>query len=111
MTTKLRLAKSERDSTGRTYQPAKPRMRNLGAAIFWAAILDYRSMDQEEHEDAKQFLYPKTPEWQHHYDWAVRMAEGVNPAWLRDSLDRFKGKWDRQRSLRKGGGHENRKCS
>ena len=54
----------------------------------------------ELHKNAKQFLYPQTPEWQEHYDWAVALADGLNPAWLRDALDKFKAKWDRQRSER-----------
>ena len=29
------------------YQPARPRMRNLGAAILLAAVQDYRSMDED----------------------------------------------------------------
>jgi hypothetical protein len=111
MTAELRLAKVERDSTGRTYRPATPRVRNLGSAIFWRAISDYRSMNQEAHEDAELFLYPQTPEWQRQYDWAVTMAEGVNRTWLRDALDRFKDRWDRQRAVRKGGGYENWTCS
>ena len=111
MTNELRLAKVELHSTGRTYQPATPPMRNLGIAICWAASVDYRSMNQEAHEDAERFLYPQSPEWQRQYDWALVMAEGLNPAWLRDALDRFKGKWNRQRSLRKGRGYENRKSS
>ena len=109
MTTKLRLAKLELFSTGIAYQRRQPRMRNLGGAIFWVAILDYRSLDQEAHEDAAKFLYPKTAEWQSHYDWVVTLAEGLNPAWLRCALNRSRGKWDRQRALRKGGVYE--ECS
>jgi hypothetical protein len=91
------LAKTDIYSTGPIYQPSKPRTRNLGGAIFLAAIKDYGSLDEEVHENAKQFLYPRTSEWEDHYDWAVALAEGLNPAWLRDALDRFKAKWDRQR--------------
>ena len=111
MTTKLRLAKIELFSTGIAYQRQKPYMRNLGGAIFWAAILDYRGRDQEAHEDAAKFLYPKTPEWQSQYDWALALTDGMNSAWLRDALDRCKSQWDRQRALRKGGSYANRKCS
>jgi hypothetical protein len=109
MNIELRLAKLEPDSTGVTYQPARPRMRNLGSAIFWAAIVDYRSLNQEAHADAEQFLYPLTAEWQSHYDWVVTLAEGLNRAWLREALDRSRNKWDRQRALRKGGVYE--ECS
>ena len=28
-------------------------------------------------------------EWQDHYDWAVALLEGLNPAWLRDALDQI----------------------
>jgi hypothetical protein len=111
MTTKLRLAKIELFSTGIAYQRRQPRMRNLGGAIFWTAILDYRSLDQEAHEDAAKFLYPKTAEWQGQFDWALALTDGMNSDWLRDALDRFKSQWDRQRALRKGGRYERRKCS
>jgi hypothetical protein len=109
MSIELRLAKTEPDATGRTYQPARPRMRNLGSAIVWAAIVDYRSLNQEAHEDAEKFLYPQTAEWQRQYDWVVTLAEGLNPAWLRGALNRSRSRWDRQRALRKGGGYE--ECS
>ena len=111
MTTKLRLARLELFSTGIAHERTDPRVRTLGCAIFWAAIMDYRSLDQEAHEDAGKFLYPLTPEWQGQYEWALALTDGVNAAWLRDSLDRFKGVWDRQRCSRKGGGYESRKCS
>lgn len=96
------LADNMHFSTGQhgVHKPAQPRKRNLGAAILLAAIKDYRSMHDEIHESAEQFLYPQTPEWQDHYDWAVGLAEGLNPAWLRDALDRFRDKWDAKRSAR-----------
>jgi hypothetical protein len=92
--------------TGTIYQSSSdpvstPKQRNLGGAIVLAAIGDYRSMDEQAHKDAEEFLYPKTPERQERYDWAVALAEGVNPAWLRGALDRFKAKWDWQRFERK----------
>lgn len=95
------VAQTELYSSGPLYQQSKPRRRNLGGAIFLAAIADYRSMDEKLHQNAEQFLYPKTTEWQDHYDWAVALAEGMNPAWLRDALDRFKAKWDKQRFERR----------
>ena len=42
------------------YGPPQTKKRNLGGAIFLAAIEDYRSMDEETHEDAERFLYPQT---------------------------------------------------
>jgi hypothetical protein len=102
----MRTLQEQIYSTGTIYQSSSdpvstPEKRNLGGAIVLAAIGDYRSMDEQAHKDAEEFLYPKTPEWQDHYDWAVALAEGVNPAWLRDALDRFKAKWDWQRFERK----------
>jgi hypothetical protein len=91
------LVQTELYTSGPAYHPSKPRSRNLGGAIFLSAIADYRSMDEKLHQDAEQFLFPRTPEWRDHYDWAVALAEGMNPAWLRDALDKFKTKWDRQR--------------
>ena len=125
MTSELRLARTEPGSIGTAYLPARSRMRNLGSAIFLAAIQDYRSMDEDTHQDAKAFLYPQTAEAQDQYDWAVALADGLDPAWLRDALDRCKGKWDGQRSRkswmrrsrrscqakRRGEGDEVRKCS
>ncbi len=82
-----------------SHTPAPPK-RNLGNAILLAAIEDYRSLHHEMHQSAKLFLFPKTPEWQNHFEWVVSLAEGVNPAWLRDALDRAKSKWDQQRFAR-----------
>jgi hypothetical protein len=87
-------------STGPAYPPAEPRMRNLGSAIFLAAIADYRSLDQEAHDHAELFLYPQTQDWQDHYEWAVALLQGLNPEWLRDALDQSKLKWDGERSAR-----------
>ena len=100
MSAELQFAITELYSTGTAYQPEQAVKRNLGSAILLAAIADYRSLDQESHDHAEQFLYPQTAEWQDHYDWAVSLADGLNPAWLRDALDRFKGKWDGQRCAR-----------
>lgn len=106
-----------------TCQPVRPRVRNLGSAILLAAVQDYRGMDEDRHKDAEQFLYPLTPESQAHYDWVVSLDDGLNPAWLRDSLDRSRNKWDWQRGarisatgnvrriVRRGKSYEARKCS
>jgi hypothetical protein len=80
------------------YRPSQTHRRSLGGAIFLAAIDDYRSADEQEHKSAERFLYPRTPEWQEHYDWAVALTEGLNPAWLREQLDRSRRKWDRERA-------------
>jgi hypothetical protein len=42
MTTEPRLAKTALYSAGTAYQASTPRKRNLGGAIFLAAIEDYR---------------------------------------------------------------------
>ena len=125
MTSELRLVRREPDLCDKRH-PKEPRIRNLGTAIFLAAIQDYRSLNEDTHKDAERFLYPQTPESQDHYDWAVGLMEGLDPAWLRNSLDRFKGRWDGQRFARmgsarpisrhckprrKGAADEARKCS
>jgi hypothetical protein len=97
MTNEMDLVNEEVFSADSIYPTPQARRRNLGGAILLAAIGDYRSMDDAAHEDADQFLYPRTPEYQDHYDWAVSMAGGLNPAWIRDELDRSKRKWDVQR--------------
>ena len=94
---------SELYSTSPAYPPAPPRMRNLGSAIFLAAVADYCSLDQEAHDHAELFLYPQTQDWQDHYDWAVALLEGLNPEWLRESLDQSRLKWDEQRCARMRG--------
>lgn len=101
MTDEMDFVNEEVFSTGSIYMPPRVRRGSLGGAILLAAIGDYRSMDDEVHKDANQFLYPRTPERQEHYDWAVSMAGGLNPAWLRDALDRSKRKWDVQRLERR----------
>jgi hypothetical protein len=123
MSNELRFVSRELVTISPAYQPVKPRIRNLGAAILLAAVQDYRCMDEERHKDAARFLYPQTLESQDHYDWVVSLADGVNPAWLRDSLDRSRNKWDWQRGARisatgkvrrigrRGKGDEARKCS
>ena len=123
MSNELRFVSRELATISPTYQPARPRTRNLGAAILLAAVQDYRGMDEERHKDAERFLYPQTLESQDHYDWVVSLADGLNPAWLRDSLDRTRSKWDwqrggrivasgrRRRIGRRGKSDEARKCS
>lgn len=95
-----RLACTDLYTNRTATKPAQVRQRNLGSAIFLVALVDYHSLQAEVHESAAKFLYPKTSEWQTHYDWAVALAGGLNPAWLRDVLDRCKAKWDVQRSAR-----------
>jgi hypothetical protein len=92
----MELAKKENSAKGAIKHPADLRERSLGGAIFLVAIADYRSADELEHKNAKRFLYPQTRKWQNHYDWAVGLAGGLNPAWLRDALDKCKAKWDEQ---------------
>jgi len=126
MSSELKLARMELHATGAACQRAKERARNLGDAILLFAIGDYCSVDEETHHDAEQFLYPQTTEWLERYEWAVALSDGLNAAWLRETLDRFKGQWDEQRSAgtsavtrrrsnctadRKGEGDEARKCS
>jgi hypothetical protein len=96
----LRVAKLELFSTGTMFPPAAPKQRNLGGAIFLVAIDDYRSIDDEIHQTAKAFLFPRTVEWQDHFDWAVSMTEGLNATWLRGELDRTRAKWDKLRAGR-----------
>jgi hypothetical protein len=93
----LRLAKKEIYSLGGMYQSSTPCKRKLGNAIVLAAIEDYRGMDSNAHRDAEQFLYPETEERRNHFAWAVALAEGVNPEWLRDALDRSRSIWDAKR--------------
>jgi hypothetical protein len=100
MSNEPRFVSIELATISPTYQPARPRTRTLGAAILLAAVQDYRSLNEDAHEDAKRFLYPQTPESQAHYDWVVSLADGVNAVWLRDSLDRSRSKWDWQRGGR-----------
>jgi hypothetical protein len=124
MSNELRAVRLGLSTTRSVYQTAKPHNRsNLGAAILLVAVQDYRSLNEEAHKDAERFLYPRTQECQDHYDWVVSLADGLDPAWLRDSLDRSRSKWDWQRGARviatgrrsrigrKGKGHEARKCS
>lgn len=123
MSNEPRFVSRELVTISPTYQPVRPRTRNLGAAILLAAVQDYRSLNEDVHKDAERFLYPQTQESQEHYDWVVSMADGLNPAWLRDSLDRSRSKWDWQRGGRivatgrrrriggRGKSNEARKCS
>jgi hypothetical protein len=87
-------------SKGLWQEPVKPQDHDLGFAIFVVAIEDYCSPDEEIHADARDFLFPPTAEWRNHFDWAVSLADGLNPGWLRSSLDRFRSSWDEQRAIR-----------
>jgi hypothetical protein len=100
MTDEMVLAHMNIYAEGSIYRPSQIKKRSLGGAIFLAAIADYVSPDEQDHESAKQFLYPQTRKWQEQYDWAMALTEGVNPAWLRDALDRFKDKWDKKHAQR-----------
>ena len=124
MRNELRVVCIKLSTTFPAYQPARPHKRyNLGAAILLFALRDYRSTDEDLHKDAERFLYPQTQESQDHYDWVVSLADGLNAAWLRDSLDRSRSKWDWQRGARvlatgrrrkiggRGKSDEARKCS
>jgi hypothetical protein len=79
---------------------ATPEKRSLGAAVLCSAIEDYMALDPYEHASAQDFLYPLTAEAQERLDWALSLAPGVNPAWFRSELDRFKPVWDRARAGR-----------
>jgi hypothetical protein len=96
----MELTEREISTVGTNYKPPQAKKRSLGGAIFLTAIADYCGTDPQEHKSAQRFLYPQTREWREHYDWAVELADGINPAWLREALDRFKGKWDGQRAKR-----------
>ena len=87
-------------TTGLWREPVKPQDHNLGFAIFVVAIEDYCSLDEVTHADARDFLFPPTADWRNHFDWAVSLSVGLNPGWLRSSLDRFRCSWDEQRAAR-----------
>jgi hypothetical protein len=91
------FAKDDISSSNGLSTLLSPPKRNLGCAILASAIDDYLSNDSHTHRSAEQLLYPMSPEYREHYAWVVSMATGVNPAWLRDALDRFRKQWDRQR--------------
>ena len=62
-----------------------PRARNLGGAILLAAIdrTPAAWMKTSARERGTVSLSPNTPEWQEQYNWAVALADDLNPAWLR----------------------------
>lgn len=100
MINEIGLTEREISTLGTNYKPSQTKKRSLGGAIFLVAIADYRGTDEQEYRSAKRFLYPQTRKSQEHYDWVVELAEGMNPAWLREALDRFRGEWDAQRAER-----------
>ena len=83
---------------GSSERGVTPCKRNLGSAILLAAVRDYRSRDRRVHEHAREFLYPRTTETRNHFAWVLTLAPGVDPAWLREALDRRQPLWDRQRA-------------
>jgi hypothetical protein len=74
--------------------------RNLGNAIILTAIREYLDERQDVHESAANFLYPRTDAWRAQYEWAVALAVGLNPQWLRCALDRSRAAWDLERYTR-----------
>ncbi len=88
-------------SAGLAYRPPAARSRNLGLEIFLTAIQDYRGLNGWAHRDAKAFLYPRTAKRRNHYDWVVSLSKELNPAWLREALDRFQSEWDEERRQRR----------
>ena len=52
------------------------------------------------HKDAERVSLSADARVQAHYDWVVSLDDGLNPAWLRDLLDRSRNKWDWQRGAR-----------
>ena len=95
-----RWVKVELFSTGLGYEGPKEMERSLGFAIFVVATEDYGSIDPEIHADARDFLFPPTADWKNQFDWAVSLAEGLNPGWLRDALNRSRFSWDQERADR-----------
>jgi len=95
-----RCAKLELFSTGLGYEGPKEQERSLGFAIFVVATEDYGSIDPEIHADARNFLFPPSADWQNQFDWACSLADGLNPGWLRDALNRCRFSWDQQRADR-----------
>jgi hypothetical protein len=96
----VRWINMELFSTGLGYEGPKQQERSLGFAIFVVATEDYCSTDPEVHADARDFLFPPTADWQNHFDWACSLADGLNPGWLRDALNRCRFSWDQQRADR-----------
>jgi hypothetical protein len=95
-----RWVKVELFSAGLGYEAPKEMERSLGFAIFVVATEDYGSIDPEIHADARDFLFPPTADWKNQFDWAVSLAEGLNPGWLRDALNRSRFSWDQERADR-----------
>jgi len=95
--TLLLLANNELSSSRGLYSLFTAPRRTLGCAILVAAINDYLSSDSAAHRTAEKFLFPKSPDFRKHYDWAVSIATGIDPEWLRNALDRSKPHWDHKR--------------
>jgi hypothetical protein len=86
--------------TGLPYERPTLKERNLGGAIFLVAIDDYCSIDDEIHQDARDFLFPTTADWQDVFDWAVSLSDELDAGWLRSALNRSRFSWDVQRAER-----------
>jgi hypothetical protein len=86
--------------TGLPFDRPALKERNLGGAIFLVAIDDYCSIDDEIHQDARDFLFPATEDWQATFDWAVSLTDELNAAWLRCALNRSRFSWDVRRAER-----------
>jgi hypothetical protein len=91
------LSAHDLSSSGGLYSLFTAPRRTLGCAILVTAINDYLGGDIAAHRTAEQFLFPKSLEFKKQYDWAVSLATGINPEWLRNALDHAKPQWDQKR--------------
>jgi hypothetical protein len=59
-------------------------------------VQDYVNADEWDYESAARFLYAEDDLWRDHREWACSIAN-VDPAWLRDALQRNRRIWDEDR--------------
>ena len=87
----------EQDGPDTRTRRSEARRTSLGFAILHSAIGDYRGKDEFLHSSAAQFLYPTNAMDRDHLHWCISLCDGVDPAWLRQELDRSRPGWDAAR--------------
>lgn len=70
--------------------------RSLGLEVIFSAVSDYRHGSGTARASAEAFLFPTTADCRSRFDLIVSICD-ADRAWLRDSLDRARPGWDRER--------------
>ena len=89
---------SETDSEDTPQVPgtSKRGLSLLGLQVIRSAVEDYRHGSGRHRASAEAFLFPTAADSRSRFDLIVSICD-VDRVWLRDSLDKSRPGWDRER--------------